>query len=94
MEPMSKELCESTKKNCDERFGRDKERIESLEEMQKQFLTLQGQLTEILKNQTEQLKDHGGRLVELEKKPGQWLDRIISAALSAVIAFAVATFRK
>ena len=89
-EIISKELCDAKNKTFDERFKRDSERLTSLERMQEDFLRLSGQLTEILKNQAKQLDDQYGRICSLEKRPGQWLDRIIGAALSAAVAAAVA----
>lgn len=84
-----KEVYEADKKTLEERFSRDNARLKELEGMQKEFLRLSGQLTEILKNQTEQLKDHEGRLDAIEKRPASWLDRITGGAVAAVIAAVV-----
>ncbi len=90
MEAGFREVHEKDMQIMDERFKRDAERLSSLEEMQRQFLTLQGQLTEILKNQTKQLDGHETRLCGLEKKPEQWFERVAGGFLSALIAALVA----
>lgn len=36
------------------------------------------------------LKDHAHRLKELEKRPGQWMDKVIAAAISSGVSAAVA----
>jgi chromosome segregation ATPase len=89
MEQVMKEVYEADKKALEERFSRDNARLKELEGMQKEFLRLSGQLTEILKNQTEQLKSHEGRLDAIEKRPASWIDRITGGIVSAVIAAVV-----
>lgn len=84
-----REVYEADKKTFDERFARDSARLKELETMQREFLRLSGQLTEILKNQTEQLKDHDCRIDAIEKRPASWLDRITGGAVAAVIAAVV-----
>lgn len=81
-----KEVYEADKKALEERFSRDNSRLKELENMQKEFLKLSGQLTEILKNQTEQLKSHECRIDAIEKRPASWLDRITGGVVAAAIA--------
>lgn len=92
MEAGFREVHEKDMQIMDERFKRDAERISSLERMQEDFLKLSGQLTEILKNQTKQLDEHDTRICSIEKKPGQWYERIAGGFLSALIAAIVAFF--
>lgn len=87
---VNKEVYEIDRKMIDERFSRDNARLKELETMQKEFLRLSSQLTEILKNQTEQVKDHENRIDAIEKKPASWLDRIAGGIVSAVVAALVA----
>jgi len=83
---VTKEVYEADRKTLDERFSRDNARLKELEDMQKEFLRLSGQLTEILKNQTDQLKNHECRIGEIEKRPAAWLDRIIGGIVAAAVA--------
>jgi hypothetical protein len=87
---VSKEVHEKDMQIMDERFKRDGDRLITLERMQEDFLKISTQLTEILKNQTKILDDHGERICALEKKPGLWFDRSIAAFLSATVAALIA----
>ena len=87
---VSLERYEAEQRRIDEHFDRDNARLKELESMQKEFLKLSGQLTEILKNQTSQIKDHENRIDAIEKKPASWIDRIAGGIISAVIAALVA----
>ena len=88
--PVSQAYCKEHSKLYDERFERDMRDIarheDSIQEMQK--LTIQ--ISELIKQNNETIKDHTKRLVELEKKPSKWVDKFLSALISAGIAAVIA----
>ena len=101
MENVSKAEFDGRIQVTDERFGRDKERIEKLETNMQTISELVVRMGEILdsnnkklddheKRLDKQLDDHERRLDKQESKPSAWLDRIISGVLGAVIAALVA----
>ena len=91
MEPVSKEAFDGRNHLVDERFARDKERIEQLEDSLKKVSDLTVQMAEILKQNNEKTNTHEHRLDALESKPSAWLDRIVAAVIGAVIAGVVGT---
>ena len=84
MEPITSGLCAEHQKVIDERFARDKERIETLEDNQKRIELLTVQMGEILKNQNEAIKNHTSRLENLESRPGGLWDKVVSGMIAAV----------
>ena len=101
MDNVSKEAFDGRVQIVDERFNRDKERLDKLETNMQTISELTIRMCEILDNNdkrltdseerlTKQLDDHEARLDKQESKPGAWLDRIISGVLGAVIAALVA----
>lgn len=76
-------------KLVDERFGRDKERLDKLDDAMAQMTTLCTQLSEIQRRDHEDLKEHDSRICELEHRPSQWIDRIVAAVISSGVAAAV-----
>ena len=71
----------------DERFARDKERIDKIDELLKKLSDCQIQLTEIEKTNQEKLADHEKRLDEIEHRPLGWVDKAISGIIAAAVAF-------
>ena len=90
MENVSKAAFDGRSQVVDERFARDKERIDTLESNLKIISDLTIRMGEILDNNNKRLTDHERRLDKQESKPSAWLDRIISGVLGAVIAALVA----
>ena len=84
METVTPELCAQHQQIMDERFARDKERIETLEDNQKRIELLTVQMGEILKNQNEAIHNHTGRLERLESRPGGLWDKAVSGIIAAV----------
>ena len=81
----------------DERFARDKERIEHHEEHMKeqdeqirkvQDLTIE--MGEMIKRHDERIADQGERLKAIEQKPGRRFDMVIDKIINAVVAACVA----
>lgn len=87
-------LCAARRKMDDERFSRDKERIEKTEKLLDKLTECQIQNSEILKNHHEKIADHEKRLDEIEHQPKAWLDKIISGIIAAVVAFVMGVVLK
>ena len=92
METVLKEVCRKQTEKFDSQLSRDSARLRELENMQREFLRLSSQMTEMLRTHSEQLDGHEGRLVSLEKRPGAWFDRIAAALISAAVTAVVAAF--
>lgn len=84
METITPEICLQHQRVMDERFARDKERLEKLEDNQDRIEILTIQMGEILKNQNETLKNHTTRLEHLESRPGGLWDKVVSGIIAAV----------
>lgn len=105
MEQITPEVCRVHQQMLNERFGRDKERLDAMdrkheetERRQEQIEKLSVQMGEMLKNHNDKLDDHDKRIVHLEKKPSVIWDKIILTAvtgvISALIGAAMAVFMK
>ena len=91
MENVSKAAFDGRSQVVDERFTRNKERLDTLEVNLKTISDLTISMGKILEQYKEQLDNHERRLDKQESKPSAWLDRIISGVLGAVIAALVAS---
>lgn len=96
MEELS-EFCSGGSRLCGERFARDKERIERLEEKGDAVASMLAgavgaleRVTKRLDDTDAELLDHEHRLREAEKRPAGWFDRIVGAVLTAIVAAVVA----
>ena len=90
-EQVPEELCTERRKVYDERFARDKERIENLEEVSGQLKDIASRTTTLLEKYDErfiknekQLKAHEERLDAIEGKPARSWERIRNEILKAV----------
>ena len=84
--PVSETYCIEHGKMLDERFRRDKEDIEKHGTIISELKDLTKEISALVKQNDTTIKNHENRIVQLEKKPSMWLDRIISALISAAIA--------
>jgi hypothetical protein len=84
-DPVMQAVCDERRKVEDERFARDKERLEALEKAQQELINVSTKLTQMLEYQQDQVKGHDTRISDIEKKPESWLDTIKSAIIAAVI---------
>ena len=91
MDPVRYSVCEEHKKVIDERFARDKERLDHMETKPDEVQTLSIQMGEILKKyddklegQSRELESHEARLKTLEIKPAKLWDKLVYALLGAL----------
>ena len=84
--PVTQNEFNGRKNVCDERFARDKERINGCETALDRLAGLVAELTGIVRANTESNADHEKRLRTLESRGGQWLDKIIAGVLGALVA--------
>ena len=84
-------------KLIEERFARDKERIENHEEHMKEqdkerreIRELTIEMSEMIKRHDERLTDHGTRIKAMETKPGKRWDMVIDKVINAIVAACVA----
>lgn len=78
-------VCRERCQRQDERFARDKERLEKGEEKIDTIEKAMIYLTEQDRQKQEILKNHSERLDAIEHRPGAFLDKIIVGGVSAVI---------
>lgn len=91
MEMVSETLCSERQKIQDERFARDKERIENLEKMCGELKQLSTQMGELLKKYDEQLGEHKAelkqqeeRLTAIEQRPLRWWEKLSGAVATSL----------
>ena len=99
MEQITPEVCKVHQQVMDERFSRDKERLDAMdrkheetEKRQEQIERLSVQMGEMLKNHHEKLDDHDKRIVHLEKKPAAIWDKIVLTAVTGVVSALIGAF--
>ena len=90
-EPVSTDVCMERMRIQDERFARDKERIQGLEQVCSELQRLTAQMSELLKkygggrpDQREQLKAHDDRLTAIGQRPAKWWDKLVGTIITAV----------
>lgn len=89
---MTAVLCQERMHNHDERFSRDKERLDNHENRIKTTEEAVILLTSLQAKTTEEAKEAADRLRRLERRPGALWDRVIGAAISALVAGVIAYF--
>ena len=80
---------EACKKLYDERFERDKERLNKLEKLTEEVSKCSIRLSEMVENDRKDIEDHERRIDAIEHKPSDMWDKIISGIIAAVVAFLV-----
>ena len=68
----------------DERFARDKERIEDLEQVCDKLNRLSIEMSELVKKHDEQLTRQDKRLEAIEQKPLRWWEKFTGAIITAL----------
>ena len=95
MEPVPKSVCEARMQGHNERFDRDLERINKLEERQEELIELSLKMGEILKNHDSALKEEKEnarerekeleeRLKAIENRPVKWWEKFSGAIIGAL----------
>ena len=84
---MNENVCAEHEKLCDERFARDKERLNELEKFYRKLSECSIKLSSIADQHNEKLKDHENRLDELESRPTQWWDKVVAGVIAAAVAY-------
>lgn len=87
METIERKEYEVQKRLCDDRFSRDKEAITQNDTAIANLTRLVTEMATMQKQSMAQTADQETRLRALENKGGVWLDRIVSLALGALIAY-------
>lgn len=78
---VSKDMHDGRCKIEDERFARDKERLDGMESNVDKLTTVSVQMGEILKHNNETLANHGDRLTAIECKPSKMVESVKTALL-------------
>ncbi len=79
-EYMTRDMCEQKHKVCDERFLRDKERIQSVEKLCE---AIAGLVVE-LKHTNKMIESHESRIKALEERPVKRWDGLVSTCIAAI----------
>ena len=101
---VNKEFCVEHNKLIDERFARDKSRLDEQEKRLsgvgdciKELTICQTQMSELLKRHSDELHEIDGKLSEQEQKPAvimtKWQTAIISGVVSAIVAIITALIK-
>lgn len=78
-------VCRERQRVQEERFARDRERLEKGEQKIDTVEKAVVLLTEMTKHNTEDLQDHEKRLDAIEHRPGALVDKIVVGVISAGI---------
>ena len=98
---VTEQLCAARRNMDDERFGRDKSRIEKaekrLDDMEKlmhEMSECNAKLTIMVENLTKSNDDHEKRITEIEKKPATYWDKIVGGVIAAIVGFVMGVVLK
>lgn len=83
-DPVSDTLCRERQRVQDERFKRDLERIEDLEQVCDKLNRLSIEMSELVKKHDEQLATQAQRLESIEQKPLRWWEKFAGAIIAAL----------
>lgn len=93
---VTEQLCAARRNMDDERFGRDKSRIEKaenrlddIEKVMHEMSECNTKLTIMVENLSKSNDDHEKRIADIEKKPGANWDKAIAAAIGAVVSYVI-----
>lgn len=84
---MNDSVCEARGQLYDERFDRDKKRIEKLEDLTAKVSECNIKLSTIVNNHNDKLNDHEKRLDDIENRPANLWDKVVSGIIAAAVAF-------
>ncbi len=81
---VSPEVCDARMNVHDERFRRDKERLEKHDANLEKLNEVSIQLNQMITLHTDGLQEHGKRLSALEHRPGKLMDKMTGALITAL----------
>lgn len=84
--PVNEAVCAARRKIDDERFSRDKDRLDNIEPLMRKLSECTVQNAQIIKAHESKLSDHEKRLDEIEHQPKAWMDKIWSGIIAAAVA--------
>lgn len=88
-EHVEEAVCRERQRIQAERFARDRERLEKGEQKIDTIEKAVVYLTEQSRHQDRELADHETRLDAIEHRPGAFIDKVVTALVSAGIAAAI-----
>lgn len=98
---VTEQLCAARRNTDDERFGRDKSRIEKaekrlddMEKLMREVTECNAKLTIMVENLQKSDANHEERITEIEKKPGTYWDKIVAGIIGAAVAALMALVLK
>ena len=83
---VSEQLCTEGRTIEEERFRRDKERLDKLDPLMEKLSTCTVQNAQIIKHHEEKLTEHERRIDNIEHRPGNWWDKAITGLIAAAVA--------
>ena len=84
--PVSEQLCRERRIVEEERFRRDKERLDKMDKLTEKLSQCTVQNAQIIKHHEEKLIDHERRIDNIEHRPGSWWDKVITGLIAAAVA--------
>lgn len=98
---VTEQLCAARRSADDERFGRDKsrldkaeERLDDMEKLLHQVSECNAKLTIMVENLKKSDEDHEERISDIEKKPGSYWEKIVAGVIGAAVAALMAIVLK
>ena len=85
---------EITQKLYDERFSRDKDRLDKLESLAEEVSKCSIRLTQMVESDHDKIEEHDKRLHEIEERPRDWVDKALSGVIAAIVAFLMGVLLK
>ena len=89
MRPVSKDEFDGRKAVEDERFARDKARLDKHEDQMDDLMRLTVQMGELLKRHDESIDKHDRRISDIERQPVDTLSKVKTAIITTIVSGAV-----
>lgn len=86
---VDEKLCAERRKVEEERQERDNKRIDGIEGLTRQLSDNSIRMGELLEIHDKRIENHDSRISTLENKPNKVMDKITSAAISAIVSGAI-----
>ena len=89
----TKEMCDERTRHIESEIKGGLKRLDKHSEALDKLLELTTEIATINKNLGETIISHEKRILGLEERPGTYWDKVISAIISAVIAYLISSWR-